>query len=71
MVSMRGFWNGTLYKLLGSTINNGCNSSVVLEKTNKEDKTNIEDHVVASKTGTYWRKGPLDTTQKRYGRRYD
>jgi hypothetical protein len=41
MVLMRGVRCGTLYKLLGSTYTNGCNSYVVLEKTNKEDKNNI------------------------------
>jgi hypothetical protein len=41
MVLIRGVRCGTLYKLLGSTYTNGCNSSVVLEQTNKEDKTNI------------------------------
>jgi hypothetical protein len=41
MVLMRGVRCGTLYKLLGRTYTNGCNSSVVLEQTNKEDKTNI------------------------------
>ena len=41
MVLMRGVQCGTLYKLLGSTYTNGCNNFVVLEKTNKEDKTNI------------------------------
>jgi hypothetical protein len=41
MVLMRGVWCGTLYKLLGSTYTNDSNSSVVLEQTNKEDKTNI------------------------------
>jgi hypothetical protein len=40
MVLMRGVRCGTMYKLLGSNTN-GCNSSVVLEQTNKEDKTNI------------------------------
>jgi hypothetical protein len=40
MVLMRGFRCGTLYKLLGSTYTNGCNSCVVLEQTNKEYKTN-------------------------------
>jgi hypothetical protein len=39
MVLMRGVWNGTLYKLLGSTITDGCNSSIVLEGGNEEDKT--------------------------------
>jgi hypothetical protein len=39
-VLMRGVQCGTLYKLLGSTYTNGCNNSIVLEKTNKEDKTN-------------------------------
>ena len=41
MVLMRGVRCGTLYKLPGSTYTNGCNSSVVLEQTNKQDKTNI------------------------------
>jgi hypothetical protein len=41
MVLMRVFWCGTLYKLLGSTYTSGCNSFDVLEKRNKEDKTNI------------------------------
>ena len=41
MVFIRGISYGTLYKLLGSTYTNGCNNLVVLEKTNKEDKTNI------------------------------
>jgi hypothetical protein len=40
MVLMRGVCCGTLYKLLGSTYTNGCNSSVVLEKKNEGDKTN-------------------------------
>jgi hypothetical protein len=35
MVLMRGVRCGTLYKLLGRTYTNGCNSSVVLEQTNK------------------------------------
>jgi hypothetical protein len=37
---MRGVRCGTLYKLLGRTYTNGCNSSFFLEKTNKKDKTN-------------------------------
>jgi hypothetical protein len=41
MVLMRGVWCGTLYKLLGRTYTNGCNSYVFLEQTNLEDKTNI------------------------------
>jgi hypothetical protein len=40
MVLMRGVQCGPLYKLLGSTYANGCNSFVVPEQTNKEDKTN-------------------------------
>jgi hypothetical protein len=35
MVLMRGVQCGTLYKLLGITYTNGCNSSVVPEKRNK------------------------------------
>jgi hypothetical protein len=41
MVLMRGAQCGTLYKLLGRTYTNGCNSYVVPEPRNKEDKTNI------------------------------
>jgi hypothetical protein len=41
MLLIRGVRCGTLYKLLGITYTNGCNSFVVLEQTNKEDKTNI------------------------------
>jgi hypothetical protein len=40
MVLMRAFRCGTLYKLLGNTYTNGCNNYFVLEKTNKEYKTN-------------------------------
>jgi hypothetical protein len=29
MLLLRGFWFGTLYKLQGSTISDGCNSSIV------------------------------------------
>jgi len=39
MVLMRGVHNGTLHKLLGSTISNGCNNYVVPEGGNEEDKT--------------------------------
>jgi hypothetical protein len=38
---MIGVQIGTLYKLLGSTINDGCNSFVVLEGRNEEGKTLI------------------------------
>ena len=44
---MRGVRCGTLYKLLGSTYTNGCNNFVVLEKTNKQDKT---DTILEKKT---------------------
>jgi hypothetical protein len=40
MVLMRGVWCGTLYKLLGSTYTNGCNSYVVHEQRNEREKTN-------------------------------
>ena len=39
MVLMRGFWYGTLYKLLGKTIIDECNNYVVLEEGGKYDKT--------------------------------
>jgi hypothetical protein len=41
MVLMRGVQCGTLYKFLGSTYTNGCNSYVVPEQRNEGDKTNI------------------------------
>jgi hypothetical protein len=41
MVLMRGFRCGTMYKLLGSTYTNGCNSYVVPKQRNEGDKTNI------------------------------
>jgi hypothetical protein len=40
MVLTRGVRCGTLYKLLGSTYTNGCNSYVVPEQRNKGEKTN-------------------------------
>ena len=39
MVLMRGVRYGTLYKLLGKTIIDECNNSVVLEEGGKDDKT--------------------------------
>ena len=39
MVLMRGFWYGTLYKLLGKPIINECNNYVVLEEGGKDDIT--------------------------------
>ena len=38
MLSMRGVWYGILYKLLGKTIIDECNNSVVLEEGGKDDK---------------------------------
>jgi hypothetical protein len=40
MVLMRGVLCGTLYKLLRSTYTSGCNSFIVPEQRNKEDKIN-------------------------------
>jgi hypothetical protein len=40
MVLIRGVRCGTLYKLLGRTYTNGCNSYVFPEKRNEGDKTN-------------------------------
>ena len=39
MVLMREVQYGTLYKLLGKTIIDECNNSVVLEEGGKDDKT--------------------------------
>ena len=38
MVLMRGVWIGTLYKLLGSTFNKGCNITIVPEGINEGDR---------------------------------
>ena len=38
---MKGVRCGTLYKFLGSTYTNRCNSYVVLEQRNKEDMIHI------------------------------
>jgi hypothetical protein len=66
MVLLKGVWIGTLYKLLGSTISDGCNSSIVPEIGVEEGKNSYslwrKDYVVASKTGAYQREGPLSTT---------
>jgi hypothetical protein len=41
MVLMKGVRFGTLYKLLGSTISDGCNSSIVLDIGVEEERTSI------------------------------
>jgi hypothetical protein len=41
MVLLKGVQIGTLYKLLGSTISDGCNSSIVPEIGAEEGKTPI------------------------------
>jgi len=46
-VYMQGFWIGTLYKLQGSTIINGCNSFVV-------PKSEAENLVVSGETTILW-----------------
>jgi hypothetical protein len=39
MVLMKGVWFGTLYKLLGITISDGCNSSIVPDIGVEEERT--------------------------------
>ena len=39
IVLMKGVWFGTLYKLLGSTISDGCNSSIILDIGVEEEIT--------------------------------
>ena len=39
MVLIRGFQDGTLYKLLGRNIIIECNSSIVLDEGGKDDRT--------------------------------
>ena len=41
MVFLKGVWIGTLYKLQGSTISDGCNSSIVLDIEVEEERTPI------------------------------
>jgi hypothetical protein len=41
MVLLKGVWIGTFYKLQGSTISDGCNSSIVLDIGAEEEKTPI------------------------------
>jgi transposase InsO family protein len=41
MVLMKGVWFGTLYKMLGSTISDGCNSSIVPDIGFEEEITPI------------------------------
>ena len=62
LVLMRGVWIGTLYKLQGSTIVDGCNSYVVPESGEKFSGLWREDHDMASKAWTYWREGPSNTS---------
>ena len=38
MVLMRGVWCGTLYKILGIIVIDGCSNSIVLESKNEERK---------------------------------
>jgi len=39
MVLLRRVWCGTLYKVLGSNINDGCNSFIFPEVENEEDRS--------------------------------
>ena len=39
MVLLKGVWFGTLYKMQGSTISDGCNSSIVLDIGVEEVRT--------------------------------
>jgi hypothetical protein len=39
MVLLKGVWFGTLYKLKGSTISDGCNSSIVHDIGVEEERT--------------------------------
>jgi hypothetical protein len=39
MVLPKGVWNGTLYKLQGRTISDGCNSSIVSDIGVEEERT--------------------------------
>ena len=39
MVLLKGFWFGTLYKLQGRNISDGCNSSIVPDIRVKEERT--------------------------------
>jgi hypothetical protein len=38
MVLLKGVWFGTLYNMKGSTISDGCNSSIILDIGVEEEK---------------------------------
>jgi hypothetical protein len=50
IILMRRVWNGTMYNMLGSTRNNGCNSYAVLEGGNEEYQT----HTVSGEKTMLW-----------------
>ena len=50
---MRGFWNGTLYKLLGRTYIDDC-TNVSCHESDSTSSYLVDDHIVASGDGTYW-----------------
>jgi hypothetical protein len=41
LVLMKGVWFGTMYTLLGSTISDGCNSSIILDIVVEKERTPI------------------------------
>ena len=65
---MRGVRIGTLYKLLGSAFNNGCNSTIVPEGKNEGDRvltvSREKTTIWHRKGGTYWREGSSTITRK-------
>ena len=66
MVLMRGVRYGTLYKLLGKTIIDECNNSIVLEEGERYQNPNYsrrKDNAMASNVGAYRRKRTLSITR--------
>ena len=67
MELLKGVQFGNLYKLQGSTISDGCNSSIVPDIRFEEEITPTvsgeKGYVVASKTGAYRRKDSSITTR--------
>ena len=72
LVLMWGVRIGTLYKLQGSTVIDGCNSSVVPKRGAENLVVSGEKTMLChQRLGHIGEKGPLNTSWQRYGGRYE
>jgi hypothetical protein len=60
MVLLKGFWFGTMYKLQGSTISDGCNSSIIPDIGVEEERTPI----VSGEKVTLWHQSLIHIREK-------